>query len=255
MNHAQLYFKIAACLYGLSLLATFFPVHRRSAFWIFFIPALLANGLVAAWRYHQAWPMLPMYLGPVALPFCIGVLILFTGRRDPENLFFRRTVSALILMIAAAAVLFPKDYYLPFIKSKTISAHLFFFFGILGRGCFMVAAAWAVAGLSRHPEKQPLHTGSRTTPWIVWGFSFFTLSMFAGELWSYLGWGTPVIWDDPAITTTMATWFFYICWLHLHLTGSWSRPSRAVYAAVGALVVFALNCIPELGPFRWPFKL
>jgi ABC-type transport system involved in cytochrome c biogenesis permease subunit len=88
--------------------------------------------------------------------------------------------------------------------------------------------------------------------WTVWGFAFWTLSMFTGELWSYLGWGTPVVWDDPAITTTMATWFFYICLLHLHLTGSWTARSRGVYTAAGALVVLVLNCVPELGPFRFP---
>ena len=78
--------------------------------------------------------------------------------------------------------------------------------------------------------------------------------MFTGEMWSYLGWGTPVVWEDPAITTTMATWFFYICLLHLHLTGSWTTRSRGIYAAAGALVIFVLNCVPELGPFRWPFQ-
>jgi ABC-type transport system involved in cytochrome c biogenesis permease subunit len=89
--------------------------------------------------------------------------------------------------------------------------------------------------------------------WSVWGFAFWTLSMFSGELWSYLGWGTPVVWDDPAITTVMATWFYYAYLLHLHLTGSWDIRSRTIYAAVGAVVVLSLNCLPEWGPFRWPF--
>jgi hypothetical protein len=49
----------------------------------------------------------------------------------------------------------------------------------------------------------------------------------------------------------MATWFFYICLLHLHLTGSWSARGRGVYTALGALLIL-LGSLPDLGPFRWP---
>ena len=32
-------------------------------------------------------------------------------------------------------------------------------------------------------------------------------------------------------------------------------PQRAsIYAAFGAVVVLGLNCLPEWGPFRWPFQ-
>jgi cytochrome c biogenesis factor len=160
-----------------------------------------------------------------------------------------------MVIIALATVLFPKDYYLPFVKSQTLWAHFFFLFGVLGKGCFLVGAAYAMAGLrrGRHRAAAQSHGEHRQIMrWTVWGFAFWTLSMFTGEMWSYLGWGTPVVWEDPAITTTMATWFFYICLLHLHLTGSWTVRSRGVFAAAGAGVIFVLNCIPELGPFRWP---
>jgi hypothetical protein len=50
----------------------------------------------------------------------------------------------------------------------------------------------------------------------------------------------------------MATWFFYICLLHLHLTGSWSARSRGIYTAAGAIVIVALGSLPDLGPCRWP---
>jgi ABC-type transport system involved in cytochrome c biogenesis permease subunit len=160
-----------------------------------------------------------------------------------------------MVIFAVVTVLFPKDYYLPFVKSQTLWAHFFFLFGMLGKGCFLVGAAYAMAGLGRgrHRSGALSHAQHRPTMhWTVWGFVFWTLSMFTGEMWSYLGWGTPVVWEDPTITTTMATWFFYICLLHLHLTGSWTARSRGVFAAAGAGVIFVLNCIPELGPFRWP---
>lgn len=254
--NAQFVFKIAAGLYGLSLVAAFLPGRPRGVVWIFLLPALLANFAAVALRYWQAWPMLPMYLGPVALPFFLGLLLLFSSRKDGNDVIVRRMIFALTVIIALAAACFPKDFYLPFLKSCTPLAHLFFVFGVAGKGCFLVGAVWAMAGL--HPNHRTLGIESQTAlnrslRWTVWGFFFWTLSMFAGELWSYLGWGTPVVWDDPAITTAMATWFFYICLLHLHLTGSWSARGRGAYAAAGALVILGLNCLPDLGPFRWPF--
>jgi ABC-type transport system involved in cytochrome c biogenesis permease subunit len=180
-------------------------------------------------------------------------------------------ILSLTCIIALITVFFPKDFYLPFLKSNTLLAHFFFFFGVIGKGCFLVASAWAVIGLfqeHRGISQETVNTSDVTVsnspqvslsahyywfPWAVWGFAFWTLSMFSGELWSYLGWGTPVVWDDPAITTTMATWFFYICLLHLHLTGTWTARGRTAYAASGILVVLILNYIPQLGPYRWPF--
>jgi hypothetical protein len=276
--NGQLIFKFAAGLYGLSLVCAFAFGRRPQTALLFLVPALLANAAVVTWRYWLAWPMLPMYLGPVVLPLILGAMLAVDRHPSGRYGWAGRAILTLIVIIALAAVLFPKDFYLPFVKSQTVWAHLFFWFGAAGRGCFLVAAAWAMAGLiEKEPERKvkkvdigrdhrfSAHPSSivcrpstsnllhhRYMPWTIWGFAFWTLSMFAGELWSYLGWGTPVVWDDPAITTTMATWFFYICLLHLHLTGSWTPRGRCAYAAGGALVVFGLNCIPELGPFRWP---
>jgi hypothetical protein len=260
--NAQLFFKIATCFYGLSLGIAFLPDRRRSVICFFLCPALIANAAAVLLRYQQAWPMLPMYLGPVALPLCLGVFIFLIRQRDREGTLTGRIILTQILVISLAALLFPKDYYLPFVKSQTIWAHLFFLFGVAGKGCFLVSAAWAMASLSGKKQltsptpntehRLPVTHHQRTLRWTVWGFAFWTLSMFTGEMWSYMGWGTPVVWEDSAITTTMATWFFYICLLHLHLTGTWTIRSRGVYAAAGALVIFVLNCMPELGPFRWP---
>ncbi len=291
MTDTQFYVKIAALFYGLGLVVSYLPFGKHAVFRLFPIIALAFNGFAAALRYFQALPMLPMYLGPVALSFFMGVLTVATGPKNAAPPFVHRTLLSLTLGIAAASALFPKDYYLPFIKSQAPAAHLFFLFGVVGRGCFMMAAAWALAGLldkkarriqGGHAAETEKNDGGEprrgdkirnmqgklsvqqgfpisrspllhTTRWIVWGFGFFTFSMFSGELWSYLGWGTPVVWDDPAITTTMAIWFYYICWLHLHLTGTWSAQRRGIFAVCGAPAIFSLNLLPELGPFRWPF--
>jgi hypothetical protein len=255
IGHGHIAIVTAALFYCLACVAAFGIRRHRSLFAIFFWPALAANLVAVGVRYAAAWPMLPMYLGNAALPLCLAVLTLWMRGTDPDTAATRRGVLVLAAAIALSAVFFPKDFYLPFIKSQTLFAHLFLLFGILGKGCLLAAAAWAVSGLIRgraepDAERYGLH---RSLRWTVWGFAFWTGSMFSGELWSYLGWGTPVVWDDPAITTAMATWFFYICLLHLHLTGSWSTRARGIYTAAGALVIFCLNCIPDMGPLRWPF--
>jgi hypothetical protein len=246
--------KIAVGFYAFACIAALaFP--RRCWYAFLLLPALAANAAAVVLRYHLAWPMLPMYLTAAALPLLLGIMAFVAGRQDPSGRV-RRIILSLALVTVLMAVLFPKDFYLPFLKSQGVSAHLFLLFGVAGRACFLVSAAWALSSLLPTPlgtGHRPPITDHRYFRWAVWGFAFWTLSMFAGELWSYLGWGTPVVWDDPAITTVMATWFFYICLLHLQLTGTWSARGRAVYAALGAVVVFGLNCLPEWGPFRWPF--
>lgn len=245
-SHALL--KIAVGFYGLSCLAVFVSP-QRGWYTLVLLPALAANATAVVFRYYMAWPMLPMYLTPAALPLLLGIMTLFAGSKD-ESGGFRRAIVSLVLATALMAVLFPKDYYMPFIHSQSASAHLFFLFGLAGRACFLVSAAWAFNHLISHP----VGAGHDFFRWTVWGFAFWTLSMFSGELWSYLGWGTPVVWDDPAITTVMATWFYYVCLLHLHLTGAWSLRGRSIYAALGTVVVLGLNCMPEWGPFRWVFQ-
>ena len=254
------FFFIAALCYLLSFAAACLPGRGRQAMWGFLSAALLANAAAAGIRYWTAWPMLPMYLGPQALPLCLSVLLLFP-RPGGKDVYVRGVILFLTVLIAFAAVLFPKDFYLPFLQSNTLSAHLFFVFGIAGKGCFLVGAARAFSNLlygraSRKPGvvgSKELSPGRLWLDWTIWGFAFWTLSMFSGELWTYMGWGTPVVWDDPAITTAMATWFFYVCFLHLHLTGTWSLRGRMAYVAAGAPLIMILNIIPELGPFRWIF--
>ena len=245
MKPDVLFFSAAGC-YFLSFAAAWAPGRWRNTMWLFLLPGLFANAALVFWRYSTAWPLMPMYLGPATLPLCLGLLITL-NRRRADDIRARRFVLGLTLFLAVAAFLFPKDFYLPFLKSNTPASHLFFLFKTLGQACFLFSAAWAWAGLlSGKPQQFWLR-------WAVWGFAFWTLCMFSGMLWSYLGWGSPVVWGDAAITLIMATWFFYISLLHLHLTGTWTAQARAAYAASGAFVVVTLSFVPDLGPLRWPF--
>jgi hypothetical protein len=260
MMTPQTVFQAAGALYGLALLGALLPGKRPLVVATFLVPALVCNLLVVGLRYHQAWPMLPMHLGAMALPLCLGLLYPFTAGGECEQdqqRMVRRTLLGLMVLLVLMGLCFPKDFYLPFLKSKTMLAHGFLWFGLAGKACFVLSAIWALAALAANRQAYGKHrltvTLQLSLRWAVWGFALWTLSMFSGELWSYLGWGTPVVWEDPALTLTMAAWFFYACYLHLHLTRSWNPTARALYASLGGLTVLALTCLPDLGPFRAPF--
>ena len=227
-------------------------MQKKNIALFFLVIGLAANLLACIGKYYYAWPMLPLYTGMYLLPFCIGVILFLTKLKNEQ---WSSMLPVLICLLSLVALFFPKDYYLPFIMSKTIFSYIFFISGIIGRSLFFIAALKALQALISAREKENNNSlGRNTGPlgWVIWGFVFWTISMFAGGLWSYLGWGSPVVWEDPAITTTMATWFYYTCFLHLYLRRVWDLNKRLLFAAVGGILVFVLNCYPEMGKFRIP---
>ncbi|MGB9499711.1 MAG: cytochrome c biogenesis protein CcsA [Dissulfuribacterales bacterium] len=224
---------------------------------------LFANFLSAAGRYYFSWPLMPMYQKPFFLPLFIGILSLNTIYHRQAG--WRLLMSA-VSFLSLTAAFFPKDFYLPFIESRTMFSHLFLLTGIIGMTCFIIAGINAIdhirlrrTGSDRQAQNLKksdarLVSGSRnwTSLWVVWGFAFWTISMFSGEIWSYLGWGSPVLWNDAAIFTAMATWFYYTCFLHLHLQKMWNSQRRAYAAVFGAVLTLIFNFYPDLGKFKFP---
>jgi len=241
---SQNIFQVAVFFYAVSSVLAI--IRKKKAVLFFLGIGLVANLLVCIGKYYHAWPMLPLYTGMYLLPLCIGIILFLTKLKNEQ---WSSMLPVLICLLSLVALFFPKDYYLPFIMSKTIFSYVFFVSGVIGRSFFFIAAIKAL---------QILISGSKhggyagTVEWVIWGFVFWTISMFAGGIWSYLGWGSPVVWEDPAITTTMATWFYYTCFLHLYLRRVWNLNKRLIFAAVGGILVFILNCYPEMGLFRIP---
>jgi hypothetical protein len=191
-----------------------------------------------------------MFFGTAALPPALAVLAWFSSRSAPEaqRLFILRRALGLCFLIGAASVLFPKDFYLPFLKTASTFSHLHLLFTVLGKAALLLAGLWAWADLRLADQGRLAQ--SRGQSWLVGGFALWTLCLFAGEMWSYQGWGIPVVWDDAVIVCFMATWFYYIGVLHLHLTRSWTVRSRSWAVAAGLGLILALNCCHDLGPYR-----
>ena len=253
MDQSYFFIKISVIFYIVSF-ALSLTGKRSWLVKLILLPGILANGISVALRYITALPMSPMYMDSAAIPLFLGVIVFLTKK---DKSFALKTTLGLVSFLAIITVLFPKDYYLPFIKSLTVFSHLFVIFGIAGKGCFLIGGLWGISALfdqgkSSVEENQKILI-KRSFLWVILGFSLWTLSMFFGEFWSYIGWGTPVEWEDPVITTAMAIWFYYIGLLHIHLTSYGNSKWRAIITASGIPVVLFLTYLTNLGPYRNPF--
>jgi len=215
---------------------------------------LAANVVVFFSRYYDALPMMPMHLGILGLSLCLALIWICNCIRNSSYLQTREAVvlQSSILMIIALVLLFPKDFYLPFIRSISIWSHLFFIFGIVAKAYLIYGGIIVIPIIVQKNSKREEESNliALAMKRIIWGYGLLTLAMFSGEIWSYLGWGTPIVWQDAAITTIIAIWFYWTCLLHLHYIGSWTTRRRASFMVFGSVLVLVLGCHPDMGPFR-----
>ncbi len=286
-------FYLAVLFYVLS----WFSAVKRQVSIFLLCMGLVANFFSIAGRYYLSFPLMPMYQTPFFLPIFIGLFsIKIIWNKDK----MRVSIISVISCLSIIAVFFPNDFYLPFLKSKTIFSHIFFLSGVMAKACFIIAGVYSIHNLpfykkelyfdrvtntlsmfvERHcnavqiclmavikkyrksrknsetreiPVNKSIDTNKKIMNWIITGFALWTISMFSGEIWSFLGWGNPVAWDDAAILTTMATWLYYVCFLHLHFVKAFKNYQIKTYAAAfGTILILILNFYPELGIFQIP---
>lgn len=241
-------FLLAAIFYLLSFCGAIAGKKHISG--ILLITGLLANGYSIAIRYWLTFPMLPLYQGPFFLPFFMG---LFSLKALGNAHHSESNILLLISLMAWAALFFPNDHYLPFIQFRTIFSHLFFLFGVIARAFFILSGLQAYQCIrKKEMNETALQQLREVRQSVIWGYLFWTISVFCGAIWSYLGWGSPVVWEDPAITTAMATWLYYSLYLHLHLISFVNAKNRPFFAVIGACWVIAFNCLPDMGKFMLP---
>ncbi len=236
-------FLTATLCYLLSLM--FIICRYKMGAALFLTVGCLCNALSLGIRYYTSFPLLPLYQGPYFIPCVVGLFCIKPIFSHSGHLIHPLLVS----FLAVTALLFPNDYYLPFLQFKTPFSHLFFLFGVMGKALFFMTGVSAFMILTGPTNSK---NSKKMVNTAMWGFFFWTLSIFSGAVWSYLGWGAPVIWDDPLLTTTMAVWLYYTLFLHLHLTKLHGSTPRAMLALAGTVGMFITTCLPELGLFRWP---
>lgn len=71
---------------------------------------------------------------------------------------------------------------------------------------------------------------------VLWGFFFFSASMFAGAVWAYLAWGSYWLWE-PKIIWSFIVWFYYAGAMHAYFVKEWRGRGLAVATVIGFFVV------------------
>jgi cytochrome c-type biogenesis protein CcsB len=71
---------------------------------------------------------------------------------------------------------------------------------------------------------------------VLWGFMFFSVSMFAGAVWGYLAWGAYWMWE-PKIIWSFIVWFYYAGAMHAAYVRRWRGTGLAIATVFGIFVV------------------
>lgn len=71
---------------------------------------------------------------------------------------------------------------------------------------------------------------------ILWGFFFFSASMFAGAVWAYLAWGTYWLWE-PKVIWSFIVWFYFAGAMHAWYVREWRGTGLAIATIIGFIIV------------------
>lgn len=71
---------------------------------------------------------------------------------------------------------------------------------------------------------------------ILWGFFFFSASMFAGAVWAYLAWGTYWLWE-PKVIWSFIVWFYFAGAMHAWYVKEWRGTGLAIATIIGFIIV------------------
>jgi ABC-type transport system involved in cytochrome c biogenesis permease subunit len=71
---------------------------------------------------------------------------------------------------------------------------------------------------------------------VLWGFCFFSASMFSGAVWAYLAWGIYWLWE-PKVIWSFIVWFFYAGAMHAYYVKDWRGTGLSVATVMGFFVV------------------
>ena len=81
---------------------------------------------------------------------------------------------------------------------------------------------------------------------VIWGFAFYCIAGAFGMLWNYLSWSDTISWNHYYFHS-VAIWFYYAGFLHLHLLRRWDLKKRAWIILGGALLVLCFDYLPQIG--------
>lgn len=71
---------------------------------------------------------------------------------------------------------------------------------------------------------------------ILWGFMFFSVSMFSGAIWAYLAWAKYWLWD-PKVLWSFLLWFYFAGAMHAWFMKKWRGRGLAVASIIGFILM------------------
>jgi ABC-type transport system involved in cytochrome c biogenesis permease subunit len=70
---------------------------------------------------------------------------------------------------------------------------------------------------------------------VLWGFFFFSASMFAGAVWAYLAWGIYWLWE-PKVLWSFIVWFWFAGVMHAWHVREWKGMGLSIATVLGFFV-------------------
>ena len=245
-NMEKLLFNWASIFYTLTFIWALFKRNRYC--YLFYYVAIFLNFFSVVICLYHTIPLVPIFEKSRFIPLTYSLVCLLFLKHKHKNVSLSY-ISSVSCFLSLLFCFFPKDFYLPFLQTKTIFAFLFFICEIIGVSFYLL---WGVLSLQRLVSKNAIFEQSIINNQIKWGIFFQTISMFSGEIWSYLNSGSPVVLQDASVFSCITIWFYFIGFLHLYLLKKINLHQKDFIILGGMIIIFIFFIYPETGPFTIP---
>jgi cytochrome c-type biogenesis protein CcsB len=189
-------------------------------------------------------PMASMYETLLFYSWCTLLLSLVVIYRYSERTCELVTVPTAILALVFALVnetagrpltLVLRTYWFELHVTTSFAAYAFFTLAFAAAALFLIneARGKGVGGAGEELMKRYQEIAGRS---ILWGFLFFSASMFSGAVWGYLAWGLYWLWE-PKVIWSFIVWFFYAGAMHAYYVKEWRGRGLSVATVLGFFVV------------------
>ncbi len=166
----------------------------------------------------------------------VSVIVIYRYRERLTELF---TVPVAMLALAFALVKEKPGGPLTLIlRTRWFETHVISSFAAyaLFTLAFSAALLYLIHDFRRSDEDEMKKFQDIAGKSILWGFFFFSASMFAGAVWAYLAWGTYWLWE-PKVLWSFIVWFFYAGAMHAYYVREWRGRGLCVATVIGFFIV------------------
>jgi cytochrome c-type biogenesis protein CcsB len=213
------------------------PMLSKALLWAGFISHSLALAIRTIESGHA--PMASIYETLLFYSWTVTLVSLIVINRYKE-----RVTELITIPMATFALLFsffnerPAKELTLILRTRWFETHVISSFAAyaLFTLSFSSALFYLYFKIRKRDEEELRNFQSITSRAIMWGFLFFSASMFAGAIWGYLAWGTYWMWE-PKIIWSFIVWFFYAGAMHAYYVKEWRGTGLNVATIIGFFVV------------------